>query len=51
MSGIGRDEAVEIYYHALTHYLTPYANFSIMRVAAMLQQKDLFGDNSNEAKS
>ncbi|MDT2241194.1 M4 family metallopeptidase [Paenibacillus larvae] len=51
VSGIGRDEAVEIYYHALTHYLTPYANFSTMRVAAIQAAKDLFGDNSNEAKS
>ncbi|MDT2265872.1 M4 family metallopeptidase [Paenibacillus larvae] len=44
-------KAVEIYYHALTHYLTPYANFSTMRVAAIQAAKDLFGDNSNEAKS
>ncbi|MCY9691273.1 peptidase M4 family protein, partial [Paenibacillus larvae] len=51
VSGIGRDEAVEIYYHALTHYLTPYANFSTMRVAAIQAAKDLFGDNSNEANS
>ncbi|MDT2248988.1 M4 family metallopeptidase [Paenibacillus larvae] len=39
VSGIGRDEAVEIYYHALTHYLTPYANFSTMRVAAIQARK------------
>ncbi|MDV3486172.1 M4 family metallopeptidase [Paenibacillus larvae] len=51
VSGIGRDEAVEIYYHALTHYLTPYANFSTMRVAAIQAAKDLFGDDSNEANS
>ncbi|MDT2243076.1 M4 family metallopeptidase [Paenibacillus larvae] len=41
VSGIGRDEAVEIYYHALTHYLTPYANFSTMRVA-FIQAKKIY---------
>ncbi|MDT2255434.1 M4 family metallopeptidase [Paenibacillus larvae] len=39
VSGIGRDEAVEIYYHALTHYLTPYAISPTMSLQLYKQQK------------
>ncbi|TGV30951.1 peptidase M4 family protein, partial [Mesorhizobium sp. M00.F.Ca.ET.186.01.1.1] len=46
VNGIGRQDTAKIYYHALTHYLTPYSNFSAMRQAAVHSATDLFGANS-----
>lgn len=51
VSGIGRDAAAKIYYHALTHYLTPYSNFSAMRNAAIQSAADLFGAGSPEVEA
>ncbi|MEJ8545025.1 M4 family metallopeptidase [Brevibacillus borstelensis] len=49
--GIGREDTAKIYYHALTHYLTPYSNFSAMRRAAIQAATDLFGANSEQVRS
>ncbi|SCW88015.1 Thermolysin metallopeptidase, catalytic domain, partial [Paenibacillus tianmuensis] len=46
VNGIGRDAAEQIFYKALVKYLTPYSNFSAMRVAAISAATDLYGANS-----
>ncbi|MFB6364809.1 M4 family metallopeptidase [Paenibacillus elgii] len=46
VNGIGRDAAEQIFYKALVNYLTPYSNFSAMRVAAISAATDLYGANS-----
>ncbi|SCW58943.1 Thermolysin metallopeptidase, catalytic domain [Paenibacillus tianmuensis] len=46
VNGIGRDAAEKIFYKALIYYLTPYSNFSAMRVAAISAATDLYGANS-----
>lgn len=51
VNGIGREDTAKIYYHALTHYLTPYSNFSAMRRAAIQSATDLFGASSKQVKS
>ncbi|AHD05592.1 M4 family metallopeptidase [Paenibacillus larvae] len=51
IDGIGRDNAVNIYYHALVYYLTPNSNFSAMRAAAIQSATDLFGADSSEVDS
>ena len=51
VTGIGRDKAIKIYYHALTNYLSPYSNFSNIRAAAVQSAVDLYGAGSAEAVS
>ncbi|MFE4573289.1 M4 family metallopeptidase [Paenibacillus chitinolyticus] len=51
VTGIGRDKAINIYYHALTYYLSPYSNFSNIRAAAVQSAVDLYGAGSAEAVS
>lgn len=51
ITGIGRDNAVKIYYHALVYYLTPSSNFSAMRAAAIQSATDLFGADSTAVNS
>lgn len=49
--GIGRDDAVKIYYNALVYYLTPTSNFSAARTALVQSARDLYGANSAQARS
>lgn len=44
-------KAADIYYRALTYYLTRSSNFKQMRRAAIQAAKDLYGNDSNEVKA
>lgn len=46
--GVGREAAEQIYYRALSLYLTSSSNFSMMRQAAIQAATDLYGSNSAE---
>lgn len=48
VNGIGKDKAEEIYYHALTLYLTASSDFSDMRQAAIQAARDLYPDQNGE---
>lgn len=48
VNGIGRSAAEQIFYDALTNYLTPTSNFSAIRAAAIQAATDLFGANSSQ---
>lgn len=48
---IGKKKTAEIYYRALTHYLTSTSRFQDMRQAAIQSAQDLFGANSSEVTS
>ena len=45
---IGRDKLGQIYYRALTQYLTPTSDFSDARQAIVQSAVDLYGENSTE---
>ncbi|WKN42607.1 M4 family metallopeptidase [Tunicatimonas pelagia] len=45
---IGRDRAGELYYHALTTYLTASSEFSDLRLALLNSANDLFGADAAE---
>ncbi|WP_438432677.1 M4 family metallopeptidase [Gorillibacterium sp. sgz500922] len=49
VTGIGREKAVQIYYHTLVYYLSVYSDFSDTRAAAIQSAKDLYGTTSAEA--
>ncbi|WP_068777131.1 M4 family metallopeptidase [Paenibacillus sp. FJAT-26967] len=51
VTGISRDKAIKIYYHALTYYLSPYSTFADIRDAAVQSAVDLYGAGSGEAVS
>lgn len=51
VNGVGREVTEQIYYHALTHYLTRDSTFSMMRQAAIQSAIDLFGSNSAAVKA
>ncbi|MEM6631138.1 MAG: M4 family metallopeptidase, partial [Bacteroidota bacterium] len=48
---IGRDRTEQIYYRALTQYLTRSSNFLDARFAIVQSAKDLYGDQSQEASA
>jgi hypothetical protein len=48
MAGIGRDKAAQIWYRALTVYLTPTSGYADARLAALHAVRDLFGGDSPE---
>jgi len=48
MTGIGADEASEIWFWALEYYLLPNATFADARTATLAAAKDLYGSGSAE---
>ncbi|MBR7797115.1 peptidase M4 family protein [Virgibacillus salarius] len=46
VNGVGRDVTEQIYYRALSLYLTSNSDFSMMRQAAIQAATDLYGDES-----
>ncbi|NOU77512.1 peptidase M4 family protein [Paenibacillus sp. LMG 31459] len=46
VTGIGREDAVQIYYNALVYYLTTSSNFSAARTAIIQSATELFGAGS-----
>ncbi|WP_082234881.1 M4 family metallopeptidase [Halobacillus massiliensis] len=51
VEGIGRKATEQIYYRALTKYLTPTSDFSMMRQAAIQSAIDIYGENSQQTIS
>ncbi len=51
VAGIGTDKVGDIYYRALTQYLTPSSNFSQLRSAVVQSASDLYGSGSSEVAS
>ncbi|MFC0522021.1 M4 family metallopeptidase [Pontibacillus salicampi] len=51
VEGVGREATEQIYYRALTKYLTDTSNFSMMRQAAVQSAEDLYGASSQEVQS
>ncbi|MFZ0476777.1 MAG: M4 family metallopeptidase [Halobacillus sp.] len=51
VEGVGREATEQIYYRALTKYLTATSDFSMMRQAAIQSAVDLYGENSMEVSS
>ena len=50
VTGVGR-EATEIYYRALTKYLTANSDFKMMRQAALQSAEDLYGKDSKAVQA
>ncbi|KMM37253.1 M4 family metallopeptidase [Guptibacillus hwajinpoensis] len=48
---IGREKLGDIYYRALTHYLTPTSDFSDARQAIIQSAVDLYGEGSSEVEA
>lgn len=48
-TGMNKDKAEKIYYHALTHYLGRTSRFADLRLAVIQSAKDLFGDTEVQA--
>ncbi|KWX87650.1 peptidase M4, partial [Paenibacillus riograndensis] len=46
VAGIGREDAVQIYYNALVYYLTTSSDFSAARAAVIQSATELFGAGS-----
>jgi neutral peptidase B len=51
VKGVGREATEQIYYRALSLYLTQSSNFKMMRQAAIQAATDLYGASSNEVKA
>ncbi|OAT86315.1 bacillolysin [Bacillus sp. MKU004] len=51
VTGIGTDKVGDIYYRALTQYLTPSSNFSQLRSSVVQSASDLYGSGSAEVAS
>lgn len=51
VDGVGRKATEQIYYRALTKYLTSMSDFSMMRQAAIQAAKDIYGQNSKEVEA
>ncbi|MEI5907761.1 M4 family metallopeptidase [Bacillus spongiae] len=51
VQGIGKEKAEQIFYRALTLYLTASSDFSHMRQAAIQSASDLYGEGSPEVQS
>nr|WP_202406462.1 M4 family metallopeptidase [Virgibacillus massiliensis] len=49
VTGVGREATEQIYYRALSVYLTSNSDFSMMRQAAIQAAKDLYGSQSEAA--
>ncbi|PTI66114.1 M4 family metallopeptidase, partial [Staphylococcus succinus] len=49
IKSIGKDKAQQIYYLALTQYLTPNSQFVDAKLALKEAADQLYGDNSTEA--
>lgn len=49
VQGIGVKQMGDVYYRALTVYLTPTSNFSSLRQAVVQSAKDLYGSTSTQA--
>lgn len=49
VQGIGVKQMGDVYYRALTVYLTPTSNFSSLRQAVVQSAKDLYGPTSTQA--
>ena len=47
--GIGRDQAAQIWYRALTHYFTSGTDYRAARAAVLSSAKDLYGAKSKQA--
>lgn len=45
--GLGKKMAGKLYYHALTHHLTPTSGFTAMREALLDSLEDLYKNNTN----
>ncbi|MFI9362871.1 M4 family metallopeptidase [Kitasatospora sp. NPDC053057] len=48
VSGIGRDKALQVWYKALTAYMTSTTNYAAARTATLNAATDLYGANSAE---
>ncbi|MBV2153717.1 M4 family metallopeptidase [Kitasatospora sp. SUK 42] len=48
VSGIGRDKALQVWYKALTTYMTSTTNYAAARTATLNAATDLYGANSAE---
>jgi thermolysin len=48
MAGIGHDAAGDVWYRALTTYMTVFTNFAGARTATLNAAGDLYGDGSAE---
>lgn len=46
VTGVGREKTEQIYYRALSVYLTPNSTFAMMRQAAIDAAEDLYGEDS-----
>ena len=51
IQSIGKEKAEQIYYLALTQYLTSNAEFSDAKIALKQAADELYGHNSNESQS
>lgn len=51
ITDIGKDKAEQIYYLALTEYLTQNAQFTDAKIALTVAADKLYGDNSEEGKA
>lgn len=47
-TAVTKDKAEQVFYRALTHYLTKSSQFLDLRLAVIQSAKDLYGDNTNE---
>lgn len=50
-ASVGKDKAEDVYYKALTQYLTKSSNFVDCRLAVVQAATDMFGANSNEVNA
>ncbi|KQO17188.1 M4 family metallopeptidase [Paenibacillus sp. Leaf72] len=51
VTGIGREQAVQIYYNALVYYLSTFSNFSATRAAVIQSATELYGATSTQVAS
>ncbi|CCU57575.1 neutral protease NprB [Bacillus subtilis] len=51
VEGIGREASEQIYYRALTYYVTASTDFSMMKQAAIEAANDLYGEGSKQSAS
>jgi bacillolysin len=48
-TAVSKEKAEQVFYKALTNYLTKTSQFIDLRIAVIQSSKDLYGDNSSEA--
>ncbi len=48
-TAVGKDKAEQVYYRALTEYLTKTSQFIDLRIAVIQSAKDLYGNSAQEA--